>query len=127
MPKEGQARRPGPTGNELGRAITLLPTPTANDDNKSPEAHMRMKARMKGGPWNTITSLGVLARAGFQQPSNGEVTSQPSDDGKKSPAPHLHPCFVEWMIGVPVGWSDPDCPLSATEFMSRPATSSVRS
>jgi hypothetical protein len=57
MPKEGQARRPGPTGNELGRAITLLPTPTANDDNKSPEAHMRMKARMKGGPWSRMGRL----------------------------------------------------------------------
>ena len=27
------------------------PTPVAQDDNKSPEAHMAMKGRMKGGPW----------------------------------------------------------------------------
>ena len=28
----------------------------------------------------------------------------------------LNPSFVEWMMGAPDGWSDPDCPLSATEF-----------
>jgi hypothetical protein len=144
MPKEKQARRPGPTGNELGRAITLLPTPrarvdkehgpeghhrgelratvtllptpTANDDNKSPEAHLAMKARMSG-PRNTI----------IQQPSRGASTSQLSGDGKPSKAPHLHPCFVEWMLGTPAGWSAPDCQLSAMEFKSRPATSSERS
>jgi len=40
----------------------LWPTPVANDDNKSPEAHMAMKARMKGGPRHTITSLQVAAK-----------------------------------------------------------------
>lgn len=39
------------------------PTPVAQDDNKSPEAHMAMKARMKGGARNTITSLNVLVKA----------------------------------------------------------------
>lgn len=38
------------------------PTPCANDDNKTPEAHMAMKARIKGGPRNTITSLQVLVQ-----------------------------------------------------------------
>lgn len=41
----------------------MWPTPVANDDNKSPEAHMAMKARMKGGPRNTITSLNVMVKA----------------------------------------------------------------
>ena len=31
----------------------------------------------------------------------------------------LNPSFVEWMMGAPDGWSDPDCPLSATEFSSK--------
>jgi hypothetical protein len=43
----------------------LLPTPCANDDNKTPAAHMAMKARMKGGERNTITSLQVRVKAGF--------------------------------------------------------------
>jgi hypothetical protein len=38
------------------------PTPVANDDQKSPDAHMAMKARMKGGARHTITSLEVLAK-----------------------------------------------------------------
>ena len=41
----------------------LLPTPVSNDDNKSPEAHMAMKARMKGGARTTITSLQVAVKA----------------------------------------------------------------
>ena len=52
------ARRTG--GN--GYSSSLWPTATANDDNKSPEAHRAMKARMKGGPRNTITSLQVAAQ-----------------------------------------------------------------
>jgi hypothetical protein len=75
MPKEGQKRRPGPSGNELGFAVGSL--------------------------------------------STGETSSPRSDDGKKSSDLHLSPWFVEWMMGAPEGWSDPDCPLSATEFASR--------
>lgn len=41
----------------------MWPTAVANDDNKSPEAHMAMKARMKGGPRKCITSLQVMAKA----------------------------------------------------------------
>lgn len=41
----------------------LWPTAVANDDNKSLEAHMAMKARMPGGPRKTITSLTVMAKA----------------------------------------------------------------
>lgn len=39
------------------------PTPAATDDNKSPEAHLAMKARMKGGPRKEITSLQVASKA----------------------------------------------------------------
>lgn len=40
----------------------MLPTPVANDDNKTPEAHMAMKARMKGGPRYKATSLQVVVK-----------------------------------------------------------------
>jgi len=46
----------------------MWPTPAASDDNKSPEAHMAMKQRMKGGPRNTITSLQVKVQL-WQTPS----------------------------------------------------------
>lgn len=35
----------------------------AQDDNKSVEAHLAMKERMKGGPRKTITSLNVMVKA----------------------------------------------------------------
>lgn len=41
---------------------TFWPTPVAQDDNKSPEAHMRMKQRMKGGPRHKPTSLQVMVK-----------------------------------------------------------------
>lgn len=73
MPKRGQRRRPGPSGNQLGRAVLaaereMFPTPGARDQGRTPEAHMAMKRRMKGGERKTITSLAVLAKAGFEQP-----------------------------------------------------------
>ena len=42
-----------------GIGYGLLGTPVSQDDNKTPEAHMRMKARMKGGPRYKATSLQV--------------------------------------------------------------------
>lgn len=61
--KHGWALRSAITGIESGEYHKLLPTPVANDDNKSPLAHMKMKKRMKGGERNTITSLQVLCKA----------------------------------------------------------------
>ena len=45
-----------------GNAYSYWPTPVAQDDNKSPEAHMRMKANMKGGPRYKPTSLQVMVK-----------------------------------------------------------------
>lgn len=55
----------------------LWPTPVANDDNKTPEAHMAMKTRMKGGARNTITSLQVLAKALWTTPSSRDWKDTP--------------------------------------------------
>ena len=57
----------------------MWPTPCANDDNKTPAAHMAMKARMKGGPRYTITSLQVAAKAdatGYELPAAPTVSPQ---------------------------------------------------
>jgi len=112
-------------GRMLEESVKLLPTPVANDDNKSVEAHLAMKQRMKGGPRKEITSLQVLSKkwAARASLSTGPSTDQPSSDGKRSSGLRLHPSFVEWMMGIPLGWSSPDCPLSATEFRSKWATS----
>ncbi len=46
----------------IDQITPLLPTPVAQDDGKSPEAHMAMRRRMKGGERDQITSLSVMAR-----------------------------------------------------------------
>jgi hypothetical protein len=50
------------SGTTLTDAVRKWPTPCAQEDNKSPEAHLAMKANMPGGPRNTVTSLQVMAK-----------------------------------------------------------------
>lgn len=47
----------------------LWPTPVAQEDQKSVEAHLRMKANMPGGPRSTITSLTVMVKALSEWPT----------------------------------------------------------
>ena len=56
----------------------MWPTPVAHDDGKTPEAHLAMKARMKGGPRQTITSLNVMVKAQelWPTPRAGKVTDE---------------------------------------------------
>jgi hypothetical protein len=118
----------------LPSAAAQWPTPVANDDNKSPEAHLAMKARMKGGPRQTITSLQVLVQQwptpqsyskGKDKNSRPGVTPLdlaarpdlcPGYRGRQAPttAPNgqptsgkavLNPQFVEALMGWPIGAS----------------------
>jgi hypothetical protein len=50
---------------KLSAQVKMFPTPVAQDDGKSYEAHMAMKATMPGGPRKTCTSLAVMARSGM--------------------------------------------------------------
>ena len=191
--KDGQERRPGPTGNELGRAMTrllptpmardgrpdgsqnvpslkgsgtslmkaalllptptgsmgekrawpevgrsertntgddlaiaaakLLPTPTASLANYSEEPEAWAQRSKHKGKRETIGDCSMPLPVALKR-STGASTNLPSDDGRPSSAGlHLNPLFVEWMMGAPIGWSDPACLLSATEFSSRPAGS----
>lgn len=63
----------------------LLPTPVARDDGKTPEAHRRMKARLKGGARTRITSLAVLARANFEQPTEPLLPTPQAQDYRRAP------------------------------------------
>lgn len=56
---------------------------------------------------------------------SGASTDPQSDVGSRFTDLRLSPSFVEWMIGAPAGWSDPDCRLSATEFKSNSEGSSA--
>lgn len=43
-------------------ACSLLPTPVAQEDGKTPEQHAAMKRHMRGGARQTVTSLSVMAK-----------------------------------------------------------------
>lgn len=107
-------RGPNAQGGEtLDETIRLLPTPTTMD------ARGSRGRRLDGTPY-TETSGVTLTDAAYE--SAGVHTGPQSRDGKASSAGLLlNPYFVEWMMGAPQAWSDPDCLLSAMEFSSRPA------
>ncbi len=65
-------------GRDLLTESERWPTPYAQDDNKSPEAHLAMKARMKGRPRNTITSLQVKSQV-WQTPATDSFRSRGLD------------------------------------------------
>lgn len=62
---------------------SMWPAPVTQDDNKTPEAHLAMKARMKGGPRNSITSLQVLVQDWMapQVPNGGRSTTHAEQIG----------------------------------------------
>lgn len=73
----------------------MWPTPVANDDNKTPEAHLRMKARMPGGARTQPTSLQVVVQMW--------PTPMASDDGHKVTAASKQ----RNLIGVATQWNTP--------------------
>jgi len=104
----------------LESLAALLPTPTA----KRATGYMSGSNRDRWRP-----TLDTLVERELTSPEKqdqiGATTRPRFSDGKKPPAPLLNPCFVEWMLGAPEGWSDPDCPHSAMAFKSRLASSSA--
>lgn len=124
---------------------SLWPTPTANDDNKYPKAHMRMKANMPGGPRQTITSLNVMVKAMERGeypelwPTHKSSTSGPDfartgregsgtddlvtavvrfqrKDGNQTQPTRLNPNWVEWLMGFGMGWTE----IESSEMPSSP-------
>ena len=99
------------------------PTPVAQDDNKTPEAHMAMKERMKGGPRKKPTSLNVMVK-GIERgmwPTPRAHKHSGKDREDFSPSLHnvvggqLNPPWVEWLMGWPIGWTDLQ-PLEMDKF-----------
>ena len=92
------------------------PTPVAKDDGKSPEAHMRMKQNLKGGPRKKITSLAVMVRAldaGTHQESWPAGAEPQSDTQSGGP---LNPAFPELLMGWALGWTDLK-PLAMAKYL----------
>ena len=126
--------RPQDTGKPLRTQVHTAgwPTVVANDDNKSPEAHLAMKERM-GGNRKAITSLSVMAKAqragwptvqarDWKDGAYSETDSTPVNSmlgravslsrAKTDDGGVLNPAFACWLMGFPllfvlvlsVGW-----------------------
>lgn len=110
----------------LKGAASMWPTPTARDDQKTPEAHLAMKRRM-GGNRTAITSLTVMSKMwptgqdGWR--SGGNPTTTGSHDLHQVASLHLptttpagndgslkadlNPRFVAALMGLPLDWLTP--------------------
>jgi hypothetical protein len=71
----------------------LLPTPVVGD---STAAGSRRKAGSKANPGVSLTDVVV----------HGQALHHHKD--RESNAGHLSPQFVEWMMGLPINWTEPD-------------------
>ena len=78
-----------PSCQNLYTAVTkMLPTPTANDAKNNPSTPSQ---------WDRHDSLSVeVAKI------EGKTKETIGNNAK------LHPQFVEWMMGFPIGWTDLD-------------------
>jgi hypothetical protein len=86
-----------------GSGCSGWPTPVGNDDNKSVEAHLAMKARM-GGNRTAITSLQVISQlAGWPSPHGKTAFGSPASTAKRGA---LNPAFSRWLMGYPAAWDD---------------------
>ena len=72
------------------------PTPAAADSERVSETYVR------GNP--------TLLGASLQVP-----TTSPSGDESSEPTRRLNPRFVEWLMGVPIGWVSSE-PLETASF-----------
>jgi hypothetical protein len=106
-------RRPGPPGNELGRAVNEAETwgtPTARD--------WKDTGDMTNVPENGLLGRQVLNRQEWRTPQARDGDQRgPSDPQKRVEQGHsvslhdqvggsLNPTWVEWLMGFPLGWTD---------------------
>ncbi len=101
-------------------------TPVAQDDNKSVEAHLAMKHRMKGGPRKEITSLQVEVQC--WPPSSTLPTEQATGSvgstcwcgspgcALRSHKRKLNPLFDEWLMGWPPNWTSVTVPIDCASW-----------
>ncbi|MGN6216540.1 MAG: hypothetical protein ACTHN7_06225, partial [Solirubrobacterales bacterium] len=108
MPKPGQRRNPGPSGNELGRAVNEAerrswPTPTRSDSLGGPG-----KSSSRQGGDNLRTA--VAREPIFPTPIASNTKAEHKRSAGRPPRSYgttgpLNPEWVEWLMGFPAGWT----------------------
>ena len=93
-------RSNGPSGNELGHAVnrSLWPTPSARDWKGAPASLDTMPANAR--PLNEVVRF---ATPGGSRPHD---TDQLSGRLSNQIGGSLNPTWVEWLMGLPLGWTD---------------------
>ena len=107
--------------SDTGRS--LLPTPTASDERRRRTAAAMIAAGIISLPTPAASQIHKPVRPlapSEQSGTHGKMTCgvlgtlYPSLIGKT-----IHPEFVEWMMGFPRQWTDPDCTLSVMQLCRR--------
>ncbi len=119
MSNPAAPRAAGPSGNELGNAVNvearLWPTATAHPRTHTPRPvhHGRQLANevaLAARLWPTATARcaeGRAAQASRYGP--GQRRSNLDDAVAHTAKGALNPDWAEWLMGLPIGWTDPGC------------------
>jgi hypothetical protein len=131
MPKPGQHRRPGPSGNELGRGVNeaeRIPTPTAGDAKSTRNATANRSNPDSKRHHSGVTLTDFVTMEQFKTPTESDAKHGQGSVGRSASLCSqvneqsggrgaLNPTWVEWLMGFPLGWTA--LPLSATPSSRR--------
>lgn len=114
------------SGRHSGTTLTdaasrMWPTPVGSvaNDGEDPSTFRRRVERLKqmgvngNGAGTPLTIASVEWRLGRQAPRT-ETLGAASLSGSTR---RLNPAFVEWLMGLPPGWTDPLTPIAPTDFV----------
>jgi hypothetical protein len=87
------------------------PTPTAQPDGKTPEAHLAMKKRMgerdgTGADRTAITDLQVMAKTAGPARITADGTLLTGSSAGMESGGQLNPAHPRWLQGYPPVWDD---------------------
>jgi hypothetical protein len=122
------SRKPGTGGKVLNEEVKKWPTPTSRDHKDTgkavQEGRVPVNALLGRAVWPTpsacsrvgVTGGGHSGLAGGSGNRQKLYNLLGKKEGKKMGSQSLNPDWVEWLMGLPVGWSNVE-PLFGIDFM----------
>ena len=107
--------------------VSGWPTPTAQPDGKTPEAHLAMKQRMgerdgSGANRTQITDLQVMAKTAGPVRITADGQMLTGSSAEMESGGQLNPAHSRWLQGYPPEWCD--CAVTATQSFRKRQRSS---